>query len=80
MQDTLEPRPTPLQQGFLMTALRRGDFVCFKMSIPCTVNRNESNLAEMIKAAVGEQKVFVLKSNPIRLSGLPVCVILAKEI
>jgi hypothetical protein len=50
------------------------------MSILCTVNRNESNLAEMIKAAVGEQIVFVLKSNPIRLSGLPVCVILAKEI
>lgn len=60
--------------------MRRGDFVCFKMSILCTVNRNESNLAEMIKAAVGEQIVFVLKSNPIRLSGLPVCVILAKEI
>ena len=60
--------------------MRRNDFVCFKMSILCTVNGNESNLAEMIKAAVGEQIVFVLKSNPIRLSGLPVCVILAKEI
>lgn len=35
--------------------MRRNDFVCFKMSILCTVNRNESNLAEMIKAAVGEE-------------------------